>query len=911
MTTKVSGWSAASNINAAVRDFIQGDITVNIFAPITQDVTPTWQNPVNASYADSRFYQIGAFTYDASKGYYVGTVTLISRYESQDGCIHGLYTEVWTIDVWQASVDADVDSNNDSGFAPDPHTPGDAEDKIEDDSALPGKIVDVNDALSSKDVPGWADGFNQDGQTDPPDDLLDDQDPTAEFVPIVITVGPGFDPKTASLKIEYSDSDPSQVTRKGSGTDDDPYVYTLPSDGGALRLWTTQGNVERNAASFTTETLGTTEGYYVPAGTYSGADLAKLGFTNGNLSITLYIERVQTTQSKDQRQITVSLKPDANTGFIASDQVLVGDGVGLTIDSLNVSSGPPDDTGALAKAQENIQDDPTKTGKIVAVDSILNTDGVPEFAAGLGSAPWPGNSSDNSDFASFVPVIITLPQGIDPSVAQLIFAYAGSDPHLVSGPGNNPNGGYSLPATGTLRLWDKDSSQQRKDSGIADGGDYITPGKQFDASKLTWTTESDGSHQATIYLEAVKASLKPGDQQIQVKVDPDGVSGNAGFILSDAVRATAVAATVMDYSSDAQLPGGVAANDDGGDPGSLAYSGAVRMSDGTVHYSVSDISSDDFNLPWGQTRTYTTDPLGNLNPTAGNGWDVTQWPQLVQGTGTIIAEIGGNELFFDDNGDGTYTPRFFSQEQLTSSGNTFTLTDTLGDQYVFNDFSVSNDSDPTKGIYTRGGLVSYTDADGIKATVASTDDLGNIKEIDVSNNDKYIYTYKTASNGKSETLSNVQLQRGGTVVQEVDYTYYADTNGKPGMYGGDGDLESATVKELSNGTLATVGGSYYRYQTAANSPSLLTTAVEGENFLLLLSQNGNSVSSLKSVANSVVAPYATYQFTYSGAQVASQTIQGAGIAGGTTAGVAKRAGNLQVFLLHQHHQWHGHEYLDK
>jgi hypothetical protein len=41
-----------------------------------------------------------------------------------------------------------VDSNNDSGYTPDPHTPGDAEDSIEDDPSKPGKIIAVADGDS-------------------------------------------------------------------------------------------------------------------------------------------------------------------------------------------------------------------------------------------------------------------------------------------------------------------------------------------------------------------------------------------------------------------------------------------------------------------------------------------------------------------------------------------------------------------------------------------------------------------------------------------------------------------------------------------------------------------------------------------------------------------------------------------
>ncbi len=167
----------------------------------------------------------------------------------------------------------------------------------------------------------------------------------------------------------------------------------------------------------------------------------------------------------------------------------------------------------------------------------------------------------------------------------------------------------------------------------------------------------------------------------------------------------------------------------------------------------------------------------------------------------MMAVIGDNTLFFDQGKDSTgksndtYTERYFADETLVhdASAKKFTLTDSTGDQFVFNDFTMQDKTDQTKGLYQRGGLISYTAADGATATVNGHTTLGNISEIDIGN-DKYIYTYNTAV-GQVETLKNVQVKRGGNVLWNVDYTYYQKGNDN----GTAGDLQSAVVS--MNGTL--------------------------------------------------------------------------------------------------------------
>ena len=85
----------------------------------------------------------------------------------------------------------------------------------------------------------------------------------------------------------------------------------------------------------------------------------------------------------------------------------------------------------------------------------------------------------------FVPLVVTLPEDVDPGTAQLVFDYIGSDPAAVTNVGTSSNPVYQ-PAAGSLRLWTQDGTQSRDGRGINDGGDYITPGDEFDADLLTW-----------------------------------------------------------------------------------------------------------------------------------------------------------------------------------------------------------------------------------------------------------------------------------------------------------------------------------------------------------------------------------------------------------------------------------------
>jgi hypothetical protein len=104
------------------------------------------------------------------------------------------------------------------------------------------------------------------------------------FVPIVLQLPTYIDITRATIKLEYSGSDPNQV---GGPTDQNPNAQYIAAPG-VLRVWRT--------SSFSTRSPVTD--YIVPGQTYSATEL---GFTVDRGFIVLYVEGVrQSTTVSDQ-----------------------------------------------------------------------------------------------------------------------------------------------------------------------------------------------------------------------------------------------------------------------------------------------------------------------------------------------------------------------------------------------------------------------------------------------------------------------------------------------------------------------------------------------------------------------------------------------------------------------------------
>ena len=259
------------------------------------------------------------------------------------------------------------------------------------------------------------------------------------------------------------------------------------------------------------------------------------------------------------------------------------------------------------------------------------------------------------------------------------------------------------------------------------------------------------------------------------------------------------------HGSAANVLLGDASGSDGGDPMSQSFDNAVNLADGTVSTpAVTDLDSAGFGQDFGMTRVWTDRLVDQLTPgIVGNGWVVSDLPTLVNATTAVIANIDGNSsLFFDripgqGGGDASYKPRFFSQESLSydSTNDLYTLTDTVGDTFVFFGFGASLDA------HQRGQIKSYTDAAGNAITFnyagsgsSWPGSLESVTRSDGITTETWDYTYnpRSADNPSApDELSLLTLTRSGGnnsgIVNQVAYTYYGDGDNN----GMKGDLETA------------------------------------------------------------------------------------------------------------------------
>ena len=195
------------------------------------------------------------------------------------------------------------------------------------------------------------------------------------------------------------------------------------------------------------------------------------------------------------------------------------------------------------EAEDEIEDDPAKPGKFIAVnDGDVDGDGVPDFADGFttvaNNVAAGGTLIGNS---SFIPVTLSLSPGVDPATARVRITYTdASDPRSLarSGAGTTADPYVYTPAAGTLRLWTRPGTNQRSgEPAGAGGGDFVLSGGTYALSELNFAA---GSRTGTLYAEAVGPSALKGDVRVIIEVDPDGNAGLSSFAADDAVRLSAV-----------------------------------------------------------------------------------------------------------------------------------------------------------------------------------------------------------------------------------------------------------------------------------------------------------------------------------------------------------------------------------
>jgi hypothetical protein len=311
----------------------------------------------------------------------------------------------------------------------------------------------------------------------------------------------------------------------------------------------------------------------------------------------------------------------------------------------------------------------------------------------------------------------------------------------------------------------------------------------------------------------------------------------------------------------------------------------VRYFDGVIQLAETDLSSDGFTVPWGQTRSWTNGPGYAAGGSNGNGWVNTQLPHLLQADGSsnnsIVAVSNGTTSRYFDLVNGTYQPRFYDQSQLVynSGSGVFVLTDDKGAQISFYDFSTNIPA------AQRGQFKTYTDADGNLLTVTAHTTDGHVAEVQrtvtvsgTTYTDSYLYSYLPTGDPNAGLLANVTLRRqtnGGAwgTVRQVQYAYYNGTE----PYGNLGDLKTVQVEDAASPNPNVLDNSYYRYYVSGEANGYqrgLKYVFNTQSYARLVAALGNSLSGL---TDSQVAPYADNYFQYDSSQrVTKEVAQGLG-----------------------------------
>jgi RHS repeat-associated protein len=315
---------------------------------------------------------------------------------------------------------------------------------------------------------------------------------------------------------------------------------------------------------------------------------------------------------------------------------------------------------------------------------------------------------------------------------------------------------------------------------------------------------------------------------------------------------------------------------DGGVADIVADTG-VRYADGAVVVRTGDLASNANNFGWGQTRDWTSQSNWADGYT-GSGMELDNLPHLRRDNSNqtyLVISNGYNARPFDVLGS-NFTDRYFLQDSFVynSANHEYVLTDTMGDQVRFNDYTVT----PTA---EEGTFKSFTDPYGnVVSVVSYTSGLpGEVQRSSTVGSttitESYLYSYN-ASNLMTSAVLRRQINGGAwSTVRQTAYTYYASG----ANYGNVGDLEFAQIEDPSGNVLDTT---YYRYGTSNTS----TTYTHGLKYVFgpqayarLTAANGTSVDSL---TDTQVSPYADKYFEYDSSHRVTKAILAG--AGGTTGG---------------------------
>ncbi|WP_165073867.1 fibronectin type III domain-containing protein [Paludisphaera rhizosphaerae] len=233
-------------------------------------------------------------TYDVSSTIKLGDTSASVSITGDGDCL------MWVAQIFSVTspmVDLDVDSDNSGTVDRSPE-----EDRIEADEKRTGYLIAVETEDDDRDgVPGFADGYNRDGNAGNADDSAG---ANQKFGRMFLEIPQSFDLSNVKIRITYLYSDPSVVSVNADGK----YI----PDGGRLRIWTKDASAARNPAA------ASASGDFVPSGVY---DPSQLGLSGSKRTIPLFLEGI----AAGSVDILVEIDPDGAgpAGYVTRDSVLV------------------------------------------------------------------------------------------------------------------------------------------------------------------------------------------------------------------------------------------------------------------------------------------------------------------------------------------------------------------------------------------------------------------------------------------------------------------------------------------------------------------------------------------------------------------------------------------------------------
>ena len=448
--------------------------------------------------------------------------------------------------------------------------------------------VRANDDDDDNDgIVDFADGFNLYPGTGPVNTSDDFNTAGTDFTAVPLNV-PSSPNSSATFRLVYNASVPSSsggwVTRQGDGTLSNPFRFVLGENTGALRVWAQQ-EASSSYNPRLAATLGAGGDYIASNATYLVSALPS-GYT-------IYIEGLRANPDTNDKIIEVYFDPDGS-GSVPELHVQTIRAIvvqpDLQADSNN--SGQIDNT--PREAEDQIENHDTSTlidqpltfkrpGLIVSLnEGDVDGDEIPDYADGYnldsrtdGQAGLNASSDDvcaftadgeeDPDFGRFVPIVLSLPEGIDLAQAGIQLVYEASDPAKVS----IVAGGYLPEPSSTehprfFRLWTRPADTQdnrrtarpfydKREGDEQDDqlGFYVPPtadGQWYSGQELGLLGFNDDTRQVTLYLEAVNPSPGLANHAIELRVKPDLFVDNSP-VASDMLRVTILSGD-LDIDSD-------------------------------------------------------------------------------------------------------------------------------------------------------------------------------------------------------------------------------------------------------------------------------------------------------------------------------------------------------------------------